>query len=78
VTGVQTCALPISALIAALSKRLDLYLVSSLPDDMVRRAYFIPESLEKALDAALAKHGKDARIVMMPYGGSTLAFKNLT
>jgi nickel-dependent lactate racemase len=63
-----------AALIAALSKRLDLYLVSSLPDDMVRRAYFIPASLEKALDAALAKHGKDARIVMMPYGGSTLAF----
>ncbi|MGB8218382.1 MAG: nickel-dependent lactate racemase [Candidatus Methanoperedens sp.] len=63
-----------AALIAALSKRLDLYLVSSLPDDMARRAYFIPASLEKALEAALAKHGEKAKIIMMPYGGSTLAF----
>ncbi|VVB94028.1 Uncharacterised protein [uncultured archaeon] len=63
-----------AALIAALSKRMDLYLVSSLPDDMVRKAYFIPASLEKALEAALSKHGKDAKIIVMPYGGSMLAF----
>ena len=63
-----------AALIAALSKKIDLYLVSSLPDDMVRKAYFIPASLEKALEAALSKHGKDAKIIVMPYGGSMLAF----
>ncbi len=63
-----------AALIAALSKRMDLYLVSSLPDEMARRAYFIPAALEKALEAALAKHGEKAKIIVMPYGGSTLAF----
>ncbi len=63
-----------AALIAALSKRLDLYLVSSLPAEMARRAYFIPATLEEALEGALAKHGEKAKIIMMPYGGSTLAF----
>ncbi len=63
-----------AALIAALAKRSDLYLVSSLPDEMVRNAYFIPATLEKAMEAALARHGKDAKIVVMPYGGSTLVF----
>ena len=63
-----------AALIAALSKRGDLYLVSSLPDEMVRKAYFIPATLKEALDMALAKHGNDAKIIVMPYGGSTLAF----
>ncbi len=62
-----------AALIAALTKRADLYLVSSLPDEMVRKAYFISATLEDALEAALAKHGESARIVVMPYGGSTLA-----
>jgi nickel-dependent lactate racemase len=63
-----------AALIAALSKRADLYLVSSLPDEIARQAYFIPASLEEALKRALAKHGENARIVVMPYGGSTLIF----
>jgi nickel-dependent lactate racemase len=63
-----------AALIAALSKGVNLYLVSSLPDEMVRRAYFIPATLEGALEAALARHGERARIIVMPYGGSTLAF----
>lgn len=62
-----------AALIAALSKKMDLYLVSSLPDEAVRRAYFIPESLEGALNAAIGKHGEDARIIVMPYAGSMLA-----
>ncbi len=63
-----------AALIAALSKRMDLCLVSSLPDEMARKAHFIPATFEGALEAALAKHGKDARIIVMPYGGSTMAF----
>lgn len=62
-----------AALIAVLTKRADLYLVSSLPDEMAKRAYFIPATLENALKTALAKHGENARIVVMPYGGSTLA-----
>lgn len=63
-----------AALIAVLTKRADLYLVSSLPDERVRKAYFIPASLKGALEMALAKHGDNARIIVMPYGGSTLVF----
>ena len=62
-----------AALIAALTKRADLYLVSSLPDEMVRRSYFIPATLQDALEPVLRKHGRGAKIIVMPYGVSTLA-----
>lgn len=62
-----------AALIAALAKRVDLYLVSSLPDEVVRKAHFIPAALQEALEMALRKHGGDARLIVMPYGGSMLA-----
>jgi len=61
-----------AALIAALSKKVDLYLVSSLPDEAVRKANFIPATLKGALDMALLKHGMGAKIIVMPYGGSML------
>jgi len=62
-----------AALIAALSKKVDLYLVSSLPDEMIRKAYFIPATLQDALGDSLRKHGEEAKIIVMPYGGSMLA-----
>ncbi|GFO97725.1 transcriptional regulator [groundwater metagenome] len=61
-----------AALIAALSKKADLYLVSSLPEEMVRKANFIPSALKEAVETALAKHGESARIMVVPYGGSML------
>lgn len=61
-----------AALIAALSKKFDLYLVSSLPDEAVRKANFIPATLKGALDMAMRKHGMGAKMIMMPYGGSML------
>ncbi len=61
-----------AALIAALSKKFDLYLVSSLTVEMVRKAKFIPATLKGALDAVLRKHGMGANIIVMPYGGSML------
>ena len=61
-----------AALIAALSKKVDLYLVSSLPDETVRKANFMPATLEGALDMAMGKHGMGAKIIVMPYGGSML------
>ncbi len=61
-----------AALIAALSKKFDLYLVSSLPDEAVRMANFIPATLKGALDMTLLKHGMGAKIIVMPYGGSML------
>lgn len=65
-----------AALIAALSKKVDLYLVSSLPDDAVRKANFIPATLKGALDSTIRKHGMGAKIIVMPYGGSTLVTGN--
>ncbi len=62
-----------AALIASLTKRADLYLVSSLPDEMVRRSYFIPAALQDALDMALRKYGAGVKIIVIPYGVSTLA-----
>ncbi|MBE0522339.1 MAG: nickel-dependent lactate racemase [Candidatus Methanoperedenaceae archaeon] len=64
-----------AALIASLSRRFDLYLVSSLPDDVVRKAYFIPSSLQDALGKALDKHGQEAKIVIVPNGVSTLVYQ---
>jgi lactate racemase len=61
-----------AALIAALSKKVDLYLVSSLPDEAARKANFIPATRKGAIDAALLKHGMGAKIIVMPYGGSML------
>lgn len=61
-----------AALIASFSAKFDIYLVSSLPEDMVRKAYFIPASVQDAISKALDKHGQDAKIVIVPYGVSTL------
>lgn len=61
-----------AALIAALSKKFDLYLVSALQDDLVKKAYFIPATLKVAVYEALSKHGGNPEIIVMPYGGSML------
>ncbi len=65
-----------AALIAAISRKADLYIVSSLPDEIVKKAYFIPATLEGALEKALSKHGRDSKIIVMPYGGSMLITGN--
>ena len=62
-----------AAAIAMVLESADIYLVSDLPDDFVRRIFLKPfPSAQAALDAALEKLGKDATILSMPYGGSTL------
>jgi nickel-dependent lactate racemase len=61
-----------AALLASMSEKIDLYLVSSLPDDMVRKAYFIPATLESALRRSLEKYGTYPKIIIVPYGSSTL------
>lgn len=65
-----------AALIAALSKKVDLYLVSALPDDMVRKSYFIPAALKDAIEMALNKNGENVKIHMIPYAGSMLAVRH--
>ncbi len=62
-----------AAAIAMVLESADIYLVSDLPDDFVRRIFLTPfPSAQAALDAALEKQGQNATILSMPYGGSTL------
>lgn len=54
----------------------EVYLVSDLSDDLVRSIGFVPfADLQNAFDLALAKVGPDARVILMPAGGSTLPLK---
>ena len=51
----------------------EFYLVSELPDAFVEGIFMKPfESAQAALDHALLKLGREATILAMPYGGSTL------
>lgn len=48
-------------------------LVSALPSVQMERIGFTPyPTVQAAVDAALAKHGPDARVVLMPHAGATL------
>ena len=48
-------------------------LVSEMPEAFVRHIFMNPQpSAQKALDEALEKYGENAKVLAMPYGGSTL------
>jgi len=50
-----------------------IFLVSHLDDQFVRKIFMEPfESVDKALEEALKILGPDSKILVMPYGGSTL------
>ncbi len=62
-----------AAAIALVLEDADIYLVSELNDDLVKSIFMKPfNSVGKALDDALERLGKNASIIVMPYGGSTL------
>ncbi len=62
-----------AAAISLVSKKVDIYLVSDLPDDFVKSIHLTPfAGVRDALDAAFEKLGKDAGVLVMPYAGSTL------
>lgn len=62
-----------AAAIAMVLEKADVYLVSEMPDELTRKCFLTPfHSAQEALDAAFAKLGKDATVLAMPYGGSTL------
>ncbi|MBE7034556.1 MAG: nickel-dependent lactate racemase [Ruminococcaceae bacterium] len=62
-----------AAAIAMVAKQADISLVSELPEDFVKSLYLTPfTSLDDALASAFAKYGEDARVIVMPYAGSTL------
>ena len=62
-----------AAAIAMVLKQARIFLVSDLAEDFVRRIFLEPHaSLAEAVQAALAAQGNAAKVLVMPYGGSTL------
>ena len=62
-----------AAAIALILKRADITLVSEMDEALVRDIFLEPErSVQRAFDKALLKHGTQAKVIVMPYGGSTL------
>ena len=62
-----------AAAIAMVLEKADIYLVSDLADDFVRSIFLTPQpSAQAALDRAFEKLGRNATVLAMPYGGSTL------
>ena len=62
-----------AAAIAMVLENADIYLVSDLPDELVRKLFMVPyHTVGEAYAAAAAKCGPDAAVLAMPYGGSTL------
>ncbi|NIA09455.1 MAG: nickel-dependent lactate racemase [Nitrospiraceae bacterium] len=66
-----------AALIGKMALEFKLYLVSEIPHDVARKSYFNPaSSVQEAFDAAADLHGTNSRVVVVPYGGSTLIAGN--
>ena len=62
-----------AAAIAMVLENADIYLVSEMEPDFVKSIFLKPfPSAQAALDAAFDKLGKNATVLAMPYGGSTL------
>jgi nickel-dependent lactate racemase len=62
-----------AAAIALVERRADIYLVSDWSGEETKRVFMTKfSSAQEALDAAFSKLGKNASVIAMPYGGSTL------
>ncbi|MBR4289907.1 MAG: nickel-dependent lactate racemase [Oscillospiraceae bacterium] len=62
-----------AAAIAMVLENADIYLVSEMEPELVRKSFLKPyHSAQAAYDAAVEKLGAQASVIVMPYGGSTL------
>jgi nickel-dependent lactate racemase len=62
-----------AAAIAMILQDADIYLVSDLPPEFVSKIFLKPyKDAQSALEAAFGKLGPNAKVIAMPYGGSTL------
>lgn len=62
-----------AAAIAMVHQRARIFLISDLEDGFVRRIFLEPYgNIEEALSNAYSVLGEDAKVLIMPYGGSTL------
>lgn len=71
-----------AAAVAQILQRADVYLVSDMPDDLVRNCFMTPFAhVQDAVDAAMARQrqklGHEPRVLIMPHGGSTLPLMQL-
>ncbi|MFT9493730.1 nickel-dependent lactate racemase [Anaerosolibacter sp.] len=62
-----------AAAIAMVHQRARIFLISDLEDDFIRKIFLEPQkNIEEALQNAYSILGEDAKVIVMPYGGSTL------
>ncbi|MGM9940402.1 MAG: nickel-dependent lactate racemase [Bulleidia sp.] len=62
-----------AAAIAMLIRRCTILFVSDMDPEIISKTFLIPVStLQGAFDQCVEKYGKDASVIVMPYGGSTL------
>lgn len=62
-----------AAAIAMILKKAKIFLVSELEPDFVRSIFMEPFSdVQSAVDAAFNEKGDNAKVILMPFGGSTL------
>lgn len=54
-------------------ERASIFLVSEMEPEFVKSLFMEPfQQIQRAYDEASARLGRDASIIVMPYGGSTL------
>lgn len=62
-----------AAAIAMVMEKAKIYMVSDMPDELVRSIFMEPfHTVQEALDAATRELGRDSTVYVMPHGGSTL------
>lgn len=62
-----------AAAIALVEKKAAIFIVSDLPEDKASKLYMRPfATMQEALEKAFEEMGKDAGVLLMPHGGSTL------
>lgn len=62
-----------AAAIGMVQQKADIYLVSDMDKELVKLLHFQPyDTVQDAIDRALAHKGNSASVIIMPYGGSTL------
>lgn len=62
-----------AAAIALVEKKARVFIVSDMPHEMSKKLYMESfNSMEEALTTAFSQLGQDARVLLMPHGGSTL------
>lgn len=64
-----------AAAIAMVLKRVKIFMVSDLEDELVKKISFTPfNNIQEALDAAIEELGEESQVLLLPMAGSTLPY----